>query len=192
VGPKFRAPLAGVVALLGLLVALPQAGSAADGDLELLPIGTFSAPTYVAAPPGDGVRLFVVEQGGRIRLVRDGTLLPTDFLDLTTLVLSGGERGLFSIAFAPDYAASGRFYVYYTAREPEGELTIAEYVRSPNPDIAEPSGRIVLSVPHATYGNHNGGQLQFGPDGYLYIGTGDGGGGGDPDRNAQNLNSVLG
>jgi glucose/arabinose dehydrogenase len=189
---RVRAPLAGFLAILALFVALPYAGLAADGDLELVPIGTFSTPTYVAAPPGDGERLFVVEQGGRIRLVRDGTLLPTAFLDLTTLVLSGGERGLFSIAFAPDYAASGRFYVYYTAREPVGELTIAEYLRSANPDIAAPSGRIVLSVPHPTYENHNGGQLQFGPDGYLYVATGDGGGGGDPDRNGQNLNSLLG
>src|SRR5215211_4235544 len=190
---RVRAPLAGFFAVLALLVAaLADAGSAADGDLELVPIGTFSAPIYVGAPPGDGERLFVVEQEGRIRLVRNGTVFATAFLDLTTLVLSGGERGLFSIAFAPDYSASGRFYVYYTAREPEGVLTIAEYVRSPNPDIADPSGRIVLSIPHPTYGNHNGGQLQFGPDGYLYIASGDGGGGGDPDRNAQNLNSLLG
>jgi glucose/arabinose dehydrogenase len=189
---RVRATLTGVVAILTLLAGAAHAGSAADGDLELVPIGTFSAPTYVAAPPGDGERLFVVEQGGRIRLVRNGTLLPTAFLDLTTLVLSGGERGLFSIAFAPDYAASGRFYVYYTAREPEGELTIAEYLRSANPDVAEQAGRIVLSIPHGTYANHNGGQLKFGPDGHLYIGTGDGGGGGDPDRNAQDLNSLLG
>src|SRR5215218_3532575 len=190
---RVRAPLAGFFAVLALLVAaLADAGSAGDGDLELVPIGTFSVPIYVGTSPGDGERLFVVEQAGRIRLVRNGTVLPTAFLDLTTLVLSGGERGLFSISFASDYVASGRFYVYYTAREPEGELTIAEYLRSANPDIADPSGRIVLSIPHPTYGNHNGGQLQFGSEGYLYIATGDGGGGGDPDRNAQNLNSLLG
>jgi glucose/arabinose dehydrogenase len=189
---RFRAPLAGFAAVLALLGGLAHAGSAADGDLELLPIGTFSTPIYVAAPPGDGERLFVVEQGGRIRLVRNGTLLTTDFLDITTLVLSGGERGLFSMAFAPDYASTGRFYVFYTARNPEGELTIAEYRRSADPEIAEPSGRIVLSIPHPVYGNHNGGQLQFGPDGYLYIATGDGGGGGDPDGNGQDLGSLLG
>src|ERR671915_17318 len=107
---RFRAPLAGFVAILGLLAGLAHAGSAADGDLELLPIGTFSTPIYVAAPPGDGERLFVVEQAGRIRLVRNATLLSTDFLDIRTLVLSGGERGLFSMAFAPNYAESGRFY----------------------------------------------------------------------------------
>src|SRR5215211_7170689 len=93
---RVRAPLAGFFAVLALLVAaLADAGSAADGDLELVPIGTFSAPIYVGAPPGDGERLFVVEQEGRIRLVRNGTVFATAFLDLTTLVLSGGERGLF-------------------------------------------------------------------------------------------------
>jgi hypothetical protein len=184
-----RASLAGFVVILALL-ALAHAGSAADGDLELVSIGTFSAPIYVTAPPGDGERVFVVQQGGRIRLVRSGTVLTPDFLDITSLVLSGGERGLFSMAFAPDYATSGRFYVYYTA-VPEGALTIAEYHRSANPDVAETAGRIVLSIPHPA-GNHNGGQLQFGPDGYLYAATGDGGGGGDPDRNGQRLSSLLG
>ena len=178
---RLRVTLAGFGVILALLAGLAQVGSAADGDLELLSIGTFATPIYVAAPAGDGERLFVVEQSGRIRLVRAGTLSTPDFLDLTTLVLGGGERGLLSMAFAPDYAASGRFYVYYTAKDPAGELTIAEYRRSANPDVAEASGRIVLSIPHPV-GNHNGGQLQFGPDGYLYIATGDGGGGGDPDR----------
>ena len=129
-----------------------------------------------------------MEQGGRIELVRAGTLSTPDFLDITTLVLSGGERGLFSMAFAPDYATSGRFYVYYTAQDPAGELTIAEYRCG---GCGGSVGRIVLSIPHPV-GNHNGGQLQFGPDGYLYIATGDGGGGGDPDRNGQDLDSLLG
>src|SRR5829696_4380708 len=177
-----RAPLAGFGTILVLLAGPVQAGSAADVDLKLLSIGTFAAPIYVAAPPGDGERVFVVEQGGRIRVVRAVTLSTPDFLDITTLVLSGGERGLFSMAFAPDYATSGRFYVYYTAQDPAGELTIAEYRRSANPDVAEASGRIVLSIPHPVE-NHNGGQLHFGPNSYLYIATGDGGGGGDPDRN---------
>src|SRR5829696_7182661 len=135
-----RAPLAGLGAILVLLAGPAQAGSAAAGDLEPLSIGMFATPVYVAAPPSDGERVFVVEQGGRIRLVRAGTLSTPEFLDITTLVLSGGERGLFSMAFAPDYATSGRFYVYYTAQEPAGELTIAEYRRSANPDVAEVSG----------------------------------------------------
>ncbi|MFL5974654.1 MAG: PQQ-dependent sugar dehydrogenase [Solirubrobacterales bacterium] len=121
---RLRAPLAGFGVVVALLVGT-SVGSAAEGDLELLSIGTFVTPIYVAAPAGDGERVFVVEQGGRIRLVRAGTLSTPDFLDITMLVLSGGERGLFSMAFAPDYATSGRFYVYYTAQNPAGELTIA-------------------------------------------------------------------
>jgi glucose/arabinose dehydrogenase len=171
-------------------LSLVHVGSAAPGDPELVSVGTFSAPIYVAAPPGDGERVFVVEQGGAIKVVRSGGA-PTEFLNIDHLVLSGGERGLFSMAFAPDYAASGRFYVFYTA-EPDGALTIAEYNRSFNPDVADEFGRIVLSIPHADAGNHNGGQLQFGPDGYLYIATGDGGGGNDQFMHAQNLDSLLG
>jgi glucose/arabinose dehydrogenase len=191
---RLRTDLALSVAAVLAVAASAQvgSGSAAAGELELLPVGTFSTPIYVAAPPGDGERIFVVQQGGRIRRVRNGTPLATDFLDITSLVLSGGERGLFSMAFPPDYATSGRFYVYYTAHDPVGALTIAEYRRASNPDVAETSGRIVLSIPHPIHGNHNGGQLQFGPDGYLYIATGDGGGGGDPDRNGQNRGSLLG
>jgi glucose/arabinose dehydrogenase len=177
------------VALL-LLVGSAQGRSAADGQLRA--IGSFSSPVYVTAPPGDGERVFVVEQPGRIRVVRDGATLPTAFLDITEPVLDGGERGLLSMAFAPDYATSGLFYVYYTASSPAGALTIAEYRRSANPDVAEPSGRIVLSIEHGTYSNHNGGQLQFGSDGYLYVATGDGGGGGDPLRSGQRLDSLLG
>ena len=103
----------------------------------------------------------------------------------------GGERGLLSIAFPPDYASSGRFYVYYTARSPDGAMTIAEFRRASADRAAPASRRIVLSIPHPR-GNHNGGQLQFGPDGYLWIGTGDGGGAGDPDFNGQDLNSLSG
>jgi glucose/arabinose dehydrogenase len=184
--------LAALAAIVVVFVGFASARTAAAGDPALLSIGTFSSPIYVTAPPGDGERVFVVEQGGLIRIVKNGTTLGTAFLDLTGPVKSGGEQGLLSLAFAPDYAASGRFYVYYTADSPVGELTIAEFRRSANSDLAEPVGRIVLSIPHPTHTNHNGGQLQFGPDGYLYIATGDGGGGGDPDENAQDLNELLG
>ena len=157
-------------AAVALAAAFAYGGEAAPGDPELALVGTFSSPTYLTSPPGDAERLFVVEQAGPIRVVRNGAVLPTPFLDLTSLVLSGGERGLLSIAFAPDYATTGRFYVYYTARNPVGELTIAEYRRSSNPDVAETSGRSVLTIPHSSFANHNGGQLQFGPEAYLYIG----------------------
>jgi hypothetical protein len=180
------------LAAVALAAAFAYGGEAAPGDPELALVGTFSSPTYLTSPPGDAERLFVVEQGGRIRVVRSGAVLPTAFLDLTSLVLSGGERGLLSMAFAPDYASSGRFYVYYTARAPSGQLVVAEYRRTTNPDVADPaSARPVLTIPHPV-SNHNGGPLQLGPDGLLYIGTGDGGGGGDPDGNGQNLETLLG
>jgi glucose/arabinose dehydrogenase len=190
------ARLVAVVAAVGVAVALhvgfAAARTEAAGDPALLSIGTFSSPVYVTAPPGDGERVFIVEQGGSIKIVKHGTTVGTAFLNLTGPVKSGGEQGLLSLAFAPDYASSGRFYVFYTADSPSGELIVAEYRRSANPDVADPVGRIVLAIPHPTFTNHNGGQLQFGPDGYLYIATGDGGGGDDPDDNGQDLNALLG
>jgi glucose/arabinose dehydrogenase len=180
------------VAALALAVAFARGGAAAPGDPELALVGRFTAPTYLTAPPGDRDRIFVVEQGGRIEIVRGGATLPTPFLDITSLVSAGGERGLLSLAFPPDYPATGRFYVYYTARNPSGTVTIDEFHVSGNADVADPgSRRTVLSIAHPRT-NHNGGQLQFGPDGYLYIGTGDGGGGGDPDRAGQRLDTLLG
>src|SRR4051812_48087696 len=157
----------------------PAAGAAA-ASVHLRRIGAVRSPTYLTAPPGDKRRLFVVEQAGTIREVRDGRKLAKPFLDIRDQVLAGGERGLLSMAFAPDYAQSGRFYVYYTGRD--GDIHIEEL----------PTRRELVRIEHSTYPNHNGGQLQFGPDGRLYAGTGDGGGGGDPFRNAQNPNKLLG
>jgi glucose/arabinose dehydrogenase len=173
-----------------LAAALPAPARAA----RLTPIGTFSSPMFVTAPPGDPSRLLVVEQGGAIRLVVDGALQPTPFLDLTSIVVSGGEQGLLSMAFAPDYAETGRFYVYFTAATPAGNLTIEEYRRAAaNPNVADPATRRhVLGIPHPTETNHNGGQLQFGLDGLLYAATGDGGSGSDPPNNAQRLDTLLG
>jgi len=186
-----------VVALTAALVVAVVTGFAwargdAPGDPRLIRVGEFVSPVYVAALPGDRRRFFVVEQPGRIMVVRDGVPLSTPFLDIRSLVSFGGERGLLSVAFDPDYARGGRFYVYYTARSPSGAITVAEYRASPNADVANPaSRRQVLSIPHPR-GNHNGGQLQFGPDGYLWIGTGDGGGTGDPDGAGQRLDTLLG
>ncbi|SOY67562.1 PQQ-dependent sugar dehydrogenase [Cupriavidus taiwanensis] len=152
--------------------------------------GEFSAPIFLTAPAGDA-RLFVVERAGRIRIVRDGALLATPFLDIAALTTTDGERGLLSMAFDPDYAANGRFYVYYT--DTSGAITIARYhVSATNPDLADAAGTVLLSIPHPTFSNHNGGQLAFGPDRMLYVGTGDGGGGGDPAGNAQNAATLLG
>jgi len=141
--------------------------------VKLTRIGTFSSPTYVAQAPGDARRLFVVQQGGAIRVLRDGRLLRAPFLDITRLVKSGGEQGLLSMAFAPDYATSGRFYVYYT--DVNGNVRVVGYRRGSSPDRANAgSARLVLFQRHPQP-NHNGGQLEFGPDGLLYVGIGDGG-----------------
>jgi glucose/arabinose dehydrogenase len=160
--------------------------------LRLQRIGTFSDPVYVTAPPGDRHRVFVVEQGGHVRIARDGKTLPRPFLDVSDRITAGGERGLLSLAFAPDYASSGRFYVYYTATN--GDIKIVEYRRASADRADHGSARLVLSQSHPV-SNHNGGLVLFGPDRLLYTGLGDGGGGGDLHGrrgNGQNLGTLLG
>ena len=171
-------------------LAAPTAAQAAP---SLAKVGDFDAPVHVTGSPGDSHRLFVVERPGRVQLVVDGRRAPAPFLDISADTLSGDERGLLSIAFPPDYQASRRFYVYLTARSPSGQIQVREYRRSlSDPNRADPaSGRTLLAIDHPR-SNHNGGQLQFGPDGRLWIGTGDGGGGNDPDANGQNATSLLG
>jgi glucose/arabinose dehydrogenase len=158
--------------------------------VRLLLLGRFEQPTYLTAPRGDR-RRFVVERAGRVRVVRGRRVLGQPFLDITGLVDEPtGESGLLSMAFAPDYRRSGRFYVYYT--DNAGYIQIDQFRRSSDPNRADPgSRRSVMRVPHFNF-NHKGGQLQFGPDGFLYAGFGDGGGGGDPADNAQNLGRILG
>jgi glucose/arabinose dehydrogenase len=165
---------------------------AATAGVRLALVGSFRQPVFVTAPAGDRRRLFVVEQEGRVRVVRDGRVLRRPFLDLTPRVRSGGERGLLSMAFAPDYDRSGRFYVFFTDRR--GDLRVLELRRSArDPDRADPGpARDVLSQRHRRFPNHNGGQLAFGPDRLLYVGFGDGGGGGDSLGSAQDLGSRLG
>jgi glucose/arabinose dehydrogenase len=156
--------------------------------VRLLLLGRFESPTYITAPPGDRSRRFVVQREGSIVVVR-GRQRST-FLDIEDRVSTGGESGMLSMAFAPDYRSSGRFYVYYT--DNQGFLQIDQFRRSGDPNRADPgSRRSVMRVPHPRF-NHKGGQLQIGPDGLLYAGFGDGGGGGDPDENAQNLGRILG
>ncbi len=142
---------------------------------------------------GDGSgRVFLVEKPGRIRIVRDGALLPGPYLDIRGLIKSSGnEQGLLGLAFDPQYGANGRFYVNYS--DLNGDTVVARYaVSAGNPDLADPgSGKILLQI-EQPYPNHNGGDLAFGPDGYLYIGMGDGGSGGDPQGNGQRLDTLLG
>ena len=160
-----------------------------DLDLALVEVaGGFTSPLFVTAPPGDD-RLFVVEQDGHIQVLRDGVRLGA-FLDLSSLVSSGGERGLLGLAFSPSYPADPRFYVDYT--DLQGDTVVAEYRVSADPDRADPASARVLLTVDQPYRNHNGGMVAFGPDGYLYIGMGDGGSAGDPERNGQDPASLLG
>ncbi len=146
-------------------------------------------PVHLTAPAGDD-RLFVVEQEGRIRVVRDGTLLEAAFLDLREEVTSGGERGLLSLAFHPDYAANGHFFVNYT--DTSGDTRVVRYSVSEDPDRADPASATPILSVEQPQGNHNGGHILFGPDGMLYIAMGDGGGGGDPGNHGQNSGTLLG
>lgn len=149
-----------------------------------------SFPVDLTAPPGDSSRLFVVEKTGTIRIIRNGNVVSAPFLDIRSQVSGGSEQGLLGMAFDPDYATNGRFVVNFTDRA--GTTRIVAYQVSADPDAADPaSADTILSVAQP-YSNHNGGGLQFGPDGYLYIGLGDGGSAGDPADNGQNRTVLLG
>jgi glucose/arabinose dehydrogenase len=152
-----------------------------------------SSPVFMTNA-GDGTnRLFIVQQGGIIRVLQPGlTAAPTTFLDITGPVLSGGERGLLGLAFHPQYATNRRFFVYYT-RDPDGAIQISEFQASvANPNVADTTERPIITILHPNNTNHNGGTVAFGSDGYLYAGPGDGGNGNDPPNNAQNINQLLG
>lgn len=148
-----------------------------------------SSPLYLTSPRNDA-RLFVVEQPGRIRIIKDGQLLTQPFLDITSRVSSGGERGLLSVAFHPSYASNGFFYVNFT--DLNGDTRVERFKVSSNPDVADATtAKLILGVAQP-FSNHNGGLNLFGPDGFLYIGLGDGGSGGDPEGNGQKLSTLLG
>jgi len=155
-------------------------------------VGTFSSPVYLTAAPGDTQRLFVVERLGKVRVLHHDTTQARPFLDLSGQVQTGYvEQGLLSIAFDPQYATTRHFFVYFNNLN--GDIRIVRYTVSSDPDSAdEATADTVLKVPHPGQTNHNGGQLQFGPDGMLWAGTGDGGGSGDPGGNAQNKHALLG
>jgi len=183
--------------MLALLGCTSSGGpTPTSGGLQLVPVVTsgLSSPLYLTAPDGDP-RLFIVEQAGRIRIVRGGQLLTQPFLDITDRVASGGEEGLLGLAFHPNYAANGYFYVDYTHLNSAGDTlyTVVErYTVSAAPDSADSaSHKLILRIVQP-YSNHNGGLVMFGPDGMLYIGMGDGGSGGDPENRAQDPDSLLG
>ena len=179
-----------------LVTSLVPHVAGAQIRLEVFASG-FQSPVAFVQDPTNRAVFFVVEQAGRIRAVRNRAIEPVDFLDIRPAVGSGGERGLLGLAFAPDYASSGRFFVNFTDRS--GDTVVARFRRSANPLVADAASRFDLRwgaarepVIRQPFANHNGGHLAFGPDGYLYIGLGDGGSANDPEHNAQNPNSLLG
>jgi glucose/arabinose dehydrogenase len=165
------------------------------GNYTLVPIvaSGLERPVLVIEPDDGTGRLFILEQPGRIRIVEDGDLLDNSFLDITGITgVTSNERGLLGLALDPDFAENGLFYVNYT-QSSDGDTIIARYsVSEDDPNIADRDSEFVIIEIDQPYGNHNGGMLSFGPDGYLYIGMGDGGSGGDPDGNAQNPQTLLG
>lgn len=158
--------------------------------LAAVEVGTAVNPVFLTAPPGDA-RQFVVERAGRVRIMQNGVLLTQPYLDISARVFTSGEGGLLSMAFDPRFALNGYVYLYYI--DTSQNITIERFTASSNVNLANPtSGLVIISIPHPNFTNHFGGTVAFGPDGFLYLGTGDGGGGGDPARNAQNLNVLLG
>jgi len=176
-----------------LCVAQAMAASPSAATITLQPVATGLDLALGVTHAGDGSgRLFITLQAGKIVIFNGAGILPAPFLDITDRVLMEGERGLLGLAFHPSYATNGLFYVFYTSK-PVGDIVIARYTVSADPNVANHDPEtVLLTVPHSQFSNHNGGQLQFGPDGYLYASVGDGGGGGDPGNNAQNLGTLLG
>ena len=165
-------------------------GGSGDAAVRLEQVASLSFPLDLTTAPGDPTRMFVAEKGGRIRVIRDGTLLGTPFLDISGLVSDGGEQGLLGITFHPSYAQNGRFFVDYT--DTNGNTRVVGYRVSGNPDVADAaSASQILFIEHP-FPNHNAGQLAFGPDGFLYIAHGDGGGANDPSSNGQDTTDLLG
>ena len=180
-------------------MTLPTCASPVSGStVSFRRIGAVVGGAMLATSPPNDPRLFVIEQRGAIRIFKDEMLTPDPFIDLSVdnggTVLAGGEQGLLGLAFHPSYATNGQFFIFYTTRVPNNALRDVVSrctVSAANPDRANTTCTEVLSIPDFA-GNHNGGMIEFGADGFLYIGTGDGGGAGDPQRTAQNTNSLLG
>jgi len=198
--PSLLAPFGVRTTLLGcigILLSVMGAGSCGSVAGPTLPTGEgvrlleiasgLSLPLYLTAPAGDLSRLFIVEKTGSIRIVKDGTLLPAPFLDISGQVSGGPEQGLLGLAFPPDYASTGRFVVHYT--DIAGNTRVSAFEVSANPDIADASSEQVILTADQPAPNHNGGQVAFGPDGFLYLGLGDGGG---SNERGQDLSELLG
>jgi glucose/arabinose dehydrogenase len=175
--------------------------AAPDNSLVLQPFLTsgLSSPVLITNAGDGSNRLFVVEQGGKIKVVSNGQILPTPFLDVTSLIVSGGEQGLLGLAFHPQFKTNGLFYIYYTAKPltnaptDAGDDTLVEYqAPTPSANVSNATPVRTLLDFHDRFSNHNGGDVAFGPDGFLYVAIGDEGTSGDPDNNSQNLGSPFG
>src|ERR1043165_9612373 len=187
----FRSMFAlGLLSLLALAGCRSDTTSSGGAGLKLQQVANgLDFPLYLTAPPGDNTRLFVVEKTGRIRIVKDGNVVTSPFLDLHTKVSNGSEQGLLGLAFPADYAANPRFVVNYTSTS--GDTRVSQFRVSANPDVADAASEQVLFAIAQPFSNHHAGMVTFGPDGKLYIGMGDGGSGGDPNGNGQNRNTLL-
>jgi glucose/arabinose dehydrogenase len=202
---SLRALLLVSILMVGVSSAVtltPARAASIPSMLNFTPIANgLTEPVFITNAGDNSNRLFILQQTGQIRILKNGSLLPTPFIDISGLVSdftgSNGEQGLLGLAFDPSYTSNGYFYITYTTNDNDPTFryttTLARYhVSSGNPDLADTlSGTILLSIPKK-YTNHNGGMIAFGPDGYLYMSMGDGGSGGDPDNNAQNLHTLLG
>jgi glucose/arabinose dehydrogenase len=182
-----------LLAILSLALPLSAAAAVDPGQVRMTRIvGGFSSPVGVTNA-GDGTkRLFVVEQGGLVRVVKGSAISPTVFLDLTAKILPGSERGLLGLAFDPSFETNRHVFAFYT-RAGDGALVVSRFIaNSAGTQAASSSERILTTIAHPTYGNHNGGGLAFGPDGFLYLSSGDGGGQGVPNETALDLDRLLG
>ncbi len=186
---KARQTLTSIAAVFAAACLSADATSQRNLDLEPVASG-LAAPLLAISPPGDIERLFIVEQDGLIKILRDGAILPTPFLDATSLTGANGERGLLGLAFHPDYDSNGYFFINYT--NTSGNTRVDRFTVSANPDVADFSSQVNILSKNQPFSNHNGGCIAFGADGYLYIGMGDGGAAGDPSNRAQNPQNFHG
>lgn len=192
--PSLRTAILVLAALVALIGAPVTASGAADFSITLSrrTSHTFSSPTQVTNADDGTNRLFVVEQRGTIRVVKNGLVQSGYFLDIRSRVEAGGERGLLGVAFHPDFKTNRRLFAYYT--RPGGDIVVSRFTANlARTKVSADTARPVLLIEHSAASNHNGGSMAFGPDGYLYVGVGDGGGGGDPENDAQNrVRNLLG
>jgi len=183
-----------IIVILGIAVACSSSSSTKNTSPPAIALtleaSGFTSPVHITNAGDGSGRIFVVERAGVIKIVKNGLISVTPFLDISWRVGTDGEGGLLSLAFPPEYAMKNYFYVYYT--DLQGDTVVARYHLFNDPDIADPNSEEVVFTAAQPFANHNGGQIAFGPDGYLYIGLGDGGGGGDPQGNGQNPGTVLG